>query len=444
MIALEPPPPRFDARRLEEPGGVVERFLMWLAPYPRLQNLMDLARWWTPAIRLGDTTIVLRHDDVRRVLGDSESFPVPWGPKMEWVTGTNFPLPFKGGKASQCGRNFVLGMKDRSRPYDGDYRLLAHAFHEDDVQKVVGELATKATQECLGKLGVGEDDLIEKVITAVPTMLCGTYYGLQLPEDLNTFAKCTLAVSSFVFGEDFDALDNSVCDERMQLAKDAAPHIQHAIWSSIANARNGHGQQSSPLDRLLQQTSRRGDKANRIIHSQFFGMVLGFIPTNVLAGGNILETLLRQPAFMAKVVEAVDAGDDVLLWRCLRETLRFRNINFGPLRRCAQDTLLQAEGGEWKIRKGDKVLASTQSAMFDRRRIQHPHEFDSGRPEQDYLSFGVGQHWCLGAYIAQAQLTATFRELLKAYRLRPLRGREGAMKRFRVFPLHMRVALEER
>lgn len=134
---------------------------------------------------------------------------------------------------------------------------------------------------------------------------------------------------------------------------------------------------------------------------------------------------MRQPRFMAKVVEAVDVGDDELLWRCLRETLRFRNINFGPLRLCVQDFRLEAEGGSVLIRKGQKVLASTQSAMFDRRRVHHPHVFDSARPDQDYLSFGVGQHWCIGAYIAKAQLTQMFKALFKRFEVRPCVAEQG-------------------
>jgi hypothetical protein len=70
------------------------------------------------------------------------------------------------------------------------------------------------------------------------------------------------------------------------------------------------------------------------IHAQMLGMVLGFIPTNVLAGGNILQTLLLRPDFLKRTSNAARAGDDDLLWRCLREALRFRHINLGPWRLC--------------------------------------------------------------------------------------------------------------
>lgn len=429
----------FDPQALER-RDIVNALVMALARYPLLQRLLDLARWWTPAVRWGGMTIVLRHDDVRRVLGDAEAFPVPWGKKMEWITG-----PSAGGASPGCpvgaGRNFVLGMPDRQAPYDSDYELLARAFHEDDVQKKVGGLALAATENQL-HCNQSTIDIIEHLITAVPTLLCGSYFGLTLPADTTTFAKCTLAASSFVFGPEFDELQAARPSRKLRLAQAAAPHIQCVIRRSIQTARQAVAADNAPdtpLVRLVRGTADDDD-----VHSMLFGMVLGFIPTNVLAGGNILETLLDQPAFMAKVLEAVDADDDVLLWRCLRETLRFRNINFGPLRICKKDTELQAEGGTWRIREGDRVLASTQSAMFDQRRVQHPHEFDSGRPEQDYMVFGTGLHWCLGAYIAQAQLTAMFKVLFSRYKVERVPGRKGRMKRFQVFPLHLHVKLSDR
>lgn len=54
---------RFDTGRLEH-QSFRDRLLMYVANYPYLQTLMDLARWWTPAVQVGGVTIVLRHDDV--------------------------------------------------------------------------------------------------------------------------------------------------------------------------------------------------------------------------------------------------------------------------------------------------------------------------------------------------------------------------------------------
>lgn len=427
---------RFDVDRLEQ-QSFRERLLMQVANYPFLQTAMDLARWWTPAVRVGGLTIVLRHDDVRQVLGASDAFPVPWGWKMKLVTSERT----SGSEGGADGRNFVLGMREADADYNADYKMLAKAFPYREAETRVPKLAEDASSRILNSISNGSEfDAVEKLVTAVPTALCASYYGLQIP-DPEYFAKCTLAVSSFLFGSDFDPTQADRPEPEMAMALDAAREIRHVIRTSMAQATPACSQ--NPLDRLMADKAEgalEADHEHRV-HAQLFGMTMGFIPTNVLAGGNILETLVRQPHFMAKVVEAVEVGDDDLLWRCLRETLRFRNINFGPLRVCAKDFRLQAEGSSVLIRQGQRVLASTQSAMFDHRRVHHPHVFDSARPDQDYLSFGVGQHWCLGAYIAKAQLTQMFKALFSKFEVRPLKGRSGRMRRFKVFPLHMRVEL---
>lgn len=436
MMAAE----KFDVAQLER-QPVVARLLMAIANYPFLQVLLDIARWWTPALRPpGGPTFILRHDDVRQVLGDSKTFEVPWGWKMALVTSSRPGCPH----GSDDGRNFVLGMKLDDEDYRRDQAMLTRAFLRTEADVLIPRLAAEATVKIVERFQSGDEfDVVEELVTAVPAALCMSYYGLDIPEP-SYFAKCTLAVSSFVFGADFDVPPQDRPHPGMGMALEAASEVRHVIRTSMA--RPFDCDPSNPLQRLLKDKERgeAGEALLHRVHAQLFGMALGFIPTNVLAGGNILETLLRQPRFKARVMEAVDTGDDELIWRCLRETLRFRNINFGPLRVCAEDVFLQGERGRVRIRRGDKVLVSTQSAMFDPRRIRQPHVFDSGRPDQDYLSFGAGQHWCLGAYMAEAQLTQMFKALFTRFDVQPVRGSAGRMQRFQVFPLHQRVRLRPR
>jgi cytochrome P450 len=239
----------------------------------------------------------------------------------------------------------------------------------------------------------------------------------------------------------------------MALALQAAAPLRRTIRSAMDSARSAAAGSDggtpagpyTPVQRLLRPDLVGTAFDDGRIHVQLFGMVMGFIPTNVLAAGNILDTLLSQPEQLAQAVAAADASDDERLWRCLRETLRFRNINLGPLRVCAQDLeLVDASGRRKRIRAGTKVLACTQSAMFDPRSISDPHRYSIARADEDYLVFGVGQHWCIGAYIAIAQITQMFKLLLTRYRIARYRGAGGDMQRWQVFPLHMKVQLTPR
>ena len=74
-----------------------------------------------------------------------------------------------------------------------------------------------------------------------------------------------------------------------------------------------------------------------MIRAILIGMIDGFVPTNTMAGGHILEMLLRKPVFMARAQAAASADDDALLKRCLFEAMRFKPLNPGPFRSCAED-----------------------------------------------------------------------------------------------------------
>lgn len=405
----------FDPNQLEneEPGY----FARLLATYPH--RVLRFLRWCTPVLNIPFMrwSWVLRYDEVREVLSHDEEFPVPWTDKMKDLTSQE---------------NFVLGMP-RDKTYRDAYQQLAEAFPREDVPTYVTPLAVQETEKVLAdKYDGREFDAIQEVITAVPTRMCESYYGIAIPQsETARFGKAILAISRYVFVPDTSDSDKA-------LAEAAAAELSAKIYAAIDQARNANNPKDGcPLTRMVQM-----GLDDKRIHAQMFGMVLGFIPTNVLAGGNILETLLLQPDFLKRTRNAARAGDDDLLWRCLREALRFRHINLGPWRRCPGGyTLGAGRPRPIKIPAGNKVLAIIQTAMFDPQCIKRPHAFDPERPDDNYMVFGVGQHWCLGAYIAAAQLTQTFKLLLRDGKLEAAAGKAGRMKRFSVYPLYLYVRI---
>jgi cytochrome P450 len=80
--------------------------------------------------------------------------------------------------------------------------------------------------------------------------------------------------------------------------------------------------------------------------------------------------------------------------------------------------------------------------MFDERRVRNPEAFDPDRPAAEYMLFGHGLHWCIGAYIAYAQITQTFKPLLRRSGLRRAAGSAGEMHRLTLFPVHLTVEFE--
>jgi cytochrome P450 len=57
-----------------------------------------------------------------------------------------------------------------------------------------------------------------------------------------------------------------------------------------------------------------------------------------------------------------------------------------------------------KIREGEKVTLWYPSANYDEEVFDEPERFDIHRSPNDHLSFGIGEHFCLGANLARSEL----------------------------------------
>jgi cytochrome P450 len=80
--------------------------------------------------------------------------------------------------------------------------------------------------------------------------------------------------------------------------------------------------------------------------------------------------------------------------------------------------------------------------MFDERRVDNPRDFNPGRPASHYMLFGYGLHWCVGAFIAKAQITQTLKALLLKDNLRRAEGPDGQLRRLGPFPEHLVVEFD--
>jgi cytochrome P450 len=56
------------------------------------------------------------------------------------------------------------------------------------------------------------------------------------------------------------------------------------------------------------------------------------------------------------------------------------------------------------IRKGQRIIALYGSAARDEREFERPHEFHWDRKITRVLSFGTGQHYCIGIHLARLEL----------------------------------------
>jgi cytochrome P450 len=410
--------PAFNPERLKTKPGLVSRLVQFVFDHPYL--LYAFARRFAPIATFGDWAFISRYDDVQEVLGRDEIFAVPFGPKIE---------------ALNAGPNFLLGMKD-GPSYQAMHAEIARAFPVGDAPAVVAPLAADIAVEAVAVSG-GRLDAVRDLIALTPTRICERYFGVAAPDE-RRFAQLTIAMSTFMFG----ALkaDPTVREEALK----AGDELRSIIDAAIAQARGAPAGGDLIVSRLLKATSEDDALiADANTRSILVGMICGFVPTCTLAGGNMLEMLLRRPDMMRQAQAAARANDDILLQRCLWEAFRFLPLSAGPFRVCAEDALVAAGTSRAKpIKRGAKMMIWTHSAMFDPRRVEQPTQFDPGREPKDYLLFGFGLHRCIGAPFAQAQITQTLKPLLQMKNLRRASGADGRLAKDGLFPAHLVVEFD--
>jgi cytochrome P450 len=388
---------------------------------PPLQLLFGFLRVFWPIPRLFGWAIVTRHSDVEEVLGRSDVFKVPFGDEMARLNDGALP-----------GTPFILGIDDL-QAHDAQLKLVMAAFPRLDVAK---RITIPARDDAVNIVAAAapthQIDAIQALVIRIPINICVQYYGVPVT-DPTRFSAAAMGVSGHLFG-----LPPIV--RKADIDRDA-DYIRSVVDAAIAGAIDNPGGNSTVTEGLA-ALIKQGDLSPAQARAFLMGMIIGFVPTNTMAGGNILDMLLSRPSFLAAARSAAEAGDDELLAHCLFEALRFRPINPGPFRVCAKDHIIAAGTRRSKrIKAGTKVLASTMSAMFDSDVVENPFHFVPGRSVSGLMNFGFGMHWCVGACIAQAQLTQTTKALLLRPNFARRPGAAGRLKRVGGFPTSMVVTI---
>jgi len=403
--------PTFDPKNGIPPTSVFETWLV----FSILPKILWIYRWLWPIGIFPGYRIVTRYDDVAEVLSRHDIFQVPYGTEMARLNDGEEP-----------GTPFILGIDD-DVVHDEQLRSVMRTFRRDDVKTIVEPEAFKHAKEKIESRRNGEMEAIGDLITGVPLHICEAYYGINLPTDLRSFAYASMVVSKQLFGP-LPIKSKPGVDA-------AATYVRQIVDSSLAKAKEVPLDDRTITGRLVNTHLNLNRVPTDQVQAFLMGMIVGFVPTNTIAGGHILEMLLRKPEFQNAARRAARSGDDDLLKHCLFEAMRFMPLNPGPYRICAKDHILAAGTSRArKIRKGQQIWASTMSAMMDERKVRRPHDFVPARPASDYMLFGYGIHWCAGVHIAQAQITQTFKALLLEPKLERGLGRNESPRYRGLFP----------
>ena len=384
---------------------LADLFARFVVAFARLYAAAFRERWplsaLSPAPWFFGLRLLVRYDHVVEALSRPDVFEVPFGKEMARLNDGSVP-----------GTDFLLGI-DKPGEHDKQARCLMARLELSEVA-AFAKMSFDAAQTRLLKPRTGPFEAIHGLITAVPIDLCNRYFGLKVrADDEPSFAAASIELSGHLFGAPTNPPREAGSDERARifpsknLQEDkAGAYVRYFVDQAIGDAKTN----AAPLGGSAPETlaSKLRDLSHPQARAILMGMIVGFVPTNTLAGGYILDVLLSRRDAMKAAVDAARTGDDDRLWQCLIEALRLRPINLGPFRICKGGYRFDGTS----IPDGKRVWVMTGSAMQDSGRIDKASHFNPQRTASSYLHFGFGMHWCIGAMLARAQLTQTFKALL--------------------------------
>jgi len=119
-------------------------------------------------------------------------------------------------------------------------------------------------------------------------------------------------------------------------------------------------------------------------------------------------------AFLARPDQWERLGADrSLLPTAVEEVLRWTSSATHSMRTATRDCVIRDQ----RIAAGDRVVLWVASANRDEDVFVSPDHFDIGRTPNRHLALGIGEHFCLGATLARAQMRILYSELLDRIRL---------------------------
>jgi hypothetical protein len=334
-------------------------------------------------------------------------------------------------RAAQAGFPTFETVIEMDPPRHRRFRKVASAHFTPNAMErlggIVEESARSLVDELAGASGEGECDSVTQVAVRHPLRVLSTMLGVPR-EDEPRILRLTAAI----FGNDDPEF---LAQENRSAAMQQLGLELYQYFSAIVEDRRAH-----PRDDLASVL------ANGLVDGQPMGPIETFgyyliaftagheTTRNALAGGML--ALIEHPEQLEKL-----RANPALVGSAVEEIVRWTTpVNYMK-RTVKQDVELQGE----KLREGDELLLFYGSANRDEQVFADPFTFRIDRAPNPHLSFGVGEHFCLGAHLARRSSRAMFQQLVRRIEWiervgEPERLRSNLMVGVKHLPIRYRIA----
>lgn len=223
----------------------------------------------------------------------------------------------------------------------------------------------------------GAADLVRKVTFEFPTRITAILLGLPM-EDLDMFRRLSLDLISI-------AAD-------IEAGLRASVALQAYFLNQVEQRRRT---MTNDIIGDLVSAEIDGEKLTDDAIISFLRLLLpAGLETTYRSSGNLLYLLLTHPEQLAMVYR-----DRTLIPAAFEEGLRYET----PLTTVVRTTMRDVDIAGTTIPKGAQVDLCMGSANHDESRWNDPDVFDITRERKAHISFGAGEHMCLGMHLARLE-----------------------------------------
>ncbi len=287
---------------------------------------------------------------------------------------------------------------DYRRPLAPSFKARVIASLEGRIRAICREINAQAREK-------GDVDFVHDVATLLPSQVVGELMGLPHEDwdqiqhwaEMNTSGQDPDIVGAESAGTAEGSAYESGGDGTMHMAMYA---MQFAAQRRTEEPRDD-------LTSLILAGNFGDGPMSDLDFGIFFVQLVtaGNDTTKTMLSSGVLA-LLQHPDQLAEV-----RADPSLLPGAVEEILRYENPLHYFRRTTTADTTLHGVD----IPAGDKVLMYYTSANRDETVFDDPNTFDIHRSPNPHLSFGIGEHFCLGAHLARLEGRVFFEEVLTTF-----------------------------
>jgi cytochrome P450 len=286
----------------------------------------------------------------------------------------------------------------------GQFMLLTDAPKHTRLRKLVSKAFTPrsiaawrprieaVTDELLDRAApTGEMDLIAGLALPVPATLICEMLGVPVG-DRDKFTQWTAD------------LTHGLALRRGYAPRELVERVEHArnglagYFNQLIQARRG--QAGNDLLATLISAEEEGDRLSpEELLVQSIGLLVAGFETTIGLIGNGLTTLIRNPDQIERLRSEPD-----LIESAVEECLRYS----GPITWTIRVLHEPTEFGPFKLETNEEVAIGLAAANRDPDHFVDPERFDvaryaTGSAAPPHLSFGGGEHLCLGAHLARLE-----------------------------------------